>query len=108
LSEHPHEQEKLRREITNARQSAGDLPYDELVALPYLDAVCRETLRLYAPIPILMRSTRKDVVLPLSKPIRGVDGREISEIPIPSNTDVIIGIMASNHNPEWWGEDVSE
>ena len=25
-----------------------DLEYDELVELPFLDAVCRETMRLYA------------------------------------------------------------
>jgi len=47
LSIHQDVQNKLRQEITEARKS-GDLSYDELVALPYLDAVCRETLRVYA------------------------------------------------------------
>ena len=47
LSIHQDVQNKLRQEIAEARKS-GDLGYDELVALPYLDAVCRETLRLYA------------------------------------------------------------
>ena len=37
---------KLRQEIVDARSRYGDLEYDELVALPCLDAVCRETLRL--------------------------------------------------------------
>ena len=46
LSIHQDVQNKLRQEITEARKS-GDLSYDELVALPYLDAVCKETLRLY-------------------------------------------------------------
>jgi cytochrome P450 len=46
LSIHQDVQNKLRQEITEARKS-GDLSYDELVALPYLDAVCRETMRLY-------------------------------------------------------------
>lgn len=46
LAQHPEVQEKLRKEITHARQTGGDLPHDELVSLPYLDAVCRETLRL--------------------------------------------------------------
>jgi len=108
LSERPKEQEKLRKEIINARQGAGDLSHDELVSLPYLDAVCKETLRLYPPVSILFRTTRKDVVLPLSKPIRGVDGKEMGEIPIPNNTTIIIGIMASNRNPDLWGEDVLE
>ena len=47
LAEHPEAQEKLRQEILDAQQNAGgDVPYDDLIALPYLDAVCRETLRL--------------------------------------------------------------
>ena len=45
LSEHPEVQEKLRKEILEA--SKGEpLDYDDLVSLPYLDAVCRESLRL--------------------------------------------------------------
>lgn len=45
LAEHPEVQEKLRRELVEASQE-GDIPYDDLVHLPYLDAVCRETLRM--------------------------------------------------------------
>uniref|UniRef100_A0A8H7XZX2 Eukaryotic translation initiation factor 1A n=3 Tax=Agaricales TaxID=5338 RepID=A0A8H7XZX2_PSICU len=109
LSIHQDVQSKLREEITEARkQKGGDLPYDELVSLPYLDAICRETLRLYPPVSVVQRTTRQDVVLPLSNPIRGVDGKEITEIPIPNNTNVIVGIMASNRNPELWGPDSYE
>ncbi len=46
LAQHPNVQEKLRREVVEAR-ACGVLDYDKLHALPYLDAVCRETLRLY-------------------------------------------------------------
>ena len=46
LSTHQDVQSKLRQEIVDARNRHGNLGYDELVALPYLDAVCRETLRL--------------------------------------------------------------
>lgn len=37
----------LRKEIHEAQEArgGGDIGYDDLVALPYLDAVCRETLR---------------------------------------------------------------
>ena len=45
LAAHPDVQEKLRAEILEA-SGGEDLDYDALVALPYLDAVCRETLRL--------------------------------------------------------------
>ena len=46
LAQHPEVQEKLREELNTARKD-GELSYDDLVNLPYLDAVCRETLRLY-------------------------------------------------------------
>ncbi|KIM41638.1 hypothetical protein M413DRAFT_152589 [Hebeloma cylindrosporum] len=107
LSVHQDVQNKLRQEITTARKS-GDLGYDELVALPYLEAVCRETLRVYPPLALASRTTRKDTVLPLSNPIIGLDGREMHEIPIPSNTNVMIGIYAANRNPEIWGPDSYE
>lgn len=44
----PDVQDRLRFEITEAKLEHGsELSYDVLVALPYLDAICRETLRLY-------------------------------------------------------------
>lgn len=45
IAKHPDVQEKLRKEILEA-SNGEDLDYDTLVSLPYLDAVCRETLRL--------------------------------------------------------------
>lgn len=47
LAQFPDVQERLRREFAEAKEQNGgkDLPYDTLVSLPYLDAVCRETLR---------------------------------------------------------------
>jgi cytochrome P450 len=41
---------------------------DQLNALPYLDMVVRETLRVHAPVPSTIRVAMKDDVLPLSKP----------------------------------------
>ena len=40
-------QDKLRAEILEAQAQFGeDIPYDDLVALPYMDAFIRESLRL--------------------------------------------------------------
>ena len=52
LSRNPDTQERLRREFAEAKEQNGgeDLPYDILVSLPYLDAICRETMRMYANI----------------------------------------------------------
>ena len=47
LAENPDVQEKLRKEIHEAEERYSKvIPYDELSQLPYLDAICRETLRL--------------------------------------------------------------
>ena len=49
LAEHPEVQEKLRAEIIQAAEAEGHdgtLDFDKLLALPYLEAVCRETLRM--------------------------------------------------------------
>jgi cytochrome P450 len=45
LSTNPDVQDKLRDEICNARKEGGDLDYEALSSLPYLDAVMKETLR---------------------------------------------------------------
>ena len=52
LAQHQDVQDKLRREIRQARlrkkeQDGADFGYDDLESLVYLDAVCRETLRLF-------------------------------------------------------------
>lgn len=48
LAQHPDAQDRLRQELREAKEQNGgeDLSYDALVSLPYLDAICRETLRL--------------------------------------------------------------
>ena len=46
LSLRPDVQDKLRDELKGACEDGDELNYDKLVSLPYLEAVCRETLRL--------------------------------------------------------------
>ncbi|KAI0695585.1 cytochrome P450 [Cerioporus squamosus] len=114
LAQHPSVQENLRTEIREARgcsspdDEGSDISYDDLVKLPYLDAICRETLRLYPPVPLLMRRPTRDVVLPLQWPVRGKDGSLITEIPVPKGTFIIAAIRASNCNKALWGEDAME
>ncbi|KAI0631630.1 cytochrome P450 [Trametes polyzona] len=110
LTRRPEAQDKLREEVLEAKgkHGGGELPYDELLALPYLDAICKETLRVHAPLPLRFRETRADAVLPLSKPIRGKDGTPISSIFVPKDTLVFIPIQAANVNPDLWGADASE
>ena len=127
LSLHPDVQEKLREELIAVDAARGELDHDQLNALPLLEAVCRETLRLYAPVilsaprvyvisPHLAslalsdpaNSAARDVALPLDQPVRGRDGKQITEIVVPRGTAVQVHYQASNVNKVLWGEDAKE
>ncbi|KAF9011997.1 cytochrome P450 [Cyathus striatus] len=108
LSIHTDAQEKHRQEIRAARTDHGELTYDDLVSLPYLDAVCRETLRLYPPVSQISRIARQDIGLPLTNPIKGLDGSDIHEILVPKGTYIHVSILSANSNPDIWGRDASE
>ncbi|KAL7277359.1 hypothetical protein ACG7TL_009219 [Trametes sanguinea] len=108
LAQHSNVQDEVRREVMIAKAHSDQLDYDELHALPFLDAVCREALRLYPSAPQTFRGTMKDGVLPLSQPIRATDGTLMTEIVVPRGTNIIVAIMASNRNKALWGEDAHE
>ncbi|KAJ6540823.1 cytochrome P450 [Mycena vulgaris] len=105
LALHPDVQEKLRAEIM---ETNDEMNHDELVNLPYLDGVVRETLRLYPPITAMTRNATQDCVLPLAKPIIGLDGCPIDAIAVPKGTEVYIAIAGANHNKAIWGPDALE
>ncbi|KAG6900223.1 hypothetical protein C0993_001292 [Termitomyces sp. T159_Od127] len=106
LAMNPEIQDRLRTEVVEAfKQHNGDIPYDDLVSLPFMDAVCRETLRLYPPVTRVMRVARQEIVLPLSTPIKGLDGREMESILVPKNTKIFISILNANRDPLLWGPD---
>ncbi|KAJ6450078.1 cytochrome P450 [Mycena sanguinolenta] len=57
LAQNPDVQDRLRAELSEAQQKdGGDINFDRLMQLSYLDAVCRETLRLHPPDPFTMRT----------------------------------------------------
>ena len=63
---------KLREELL---QIETDTPtMDELNALPYLDMVVRETLRLYSPVSSTIRVAKKDDTIPLNEPFTDRNG----------------------------------
>ncbi|KAI5116489.1 hypothetical protein M0805_000623 [Coniferiporia weirii] len=109
LATHPDVQTKLREEVTAARKEYGDLDYDTLQALPYLDAICRETMRAYPPASLVERVAVKDSILPLKWPIKSADGKtEIKEILVPKNTGIIVSILGANLSTRIWGDDAEE
>ena len=96
LAKHPEIQEKCRNEIkaTLENEDTHDMIWDSLVQLPYLTQCVKEGLRMYSPVPYVMRQ----LTMPLE-----LDGHII-----PTNTVVGIPISSVHHNEVVWGEDHDE
>ena len=78
LSCHPAVQTTLRAEL---RTCTTDIPtMDQLNALPYLEGVIREVLRLYAPVSSTQRIAAHDTEIPLQKPFKDGHGNLQSSI----------------------------
>ncbi|KAI0061904.1 cytochrome P450 [Artomyces pyxidatus] len=112
LALRPDVQERLRSEINEGYTSKlleteTELGYDQLMELPYLDAVCRETLRVYPPAQLFLRRCRSDISVPLSRPTKTTDG-EITSVFVPKGTTVILPALGVNRDPEIWGADAME
>ncbi|KAJ7749516.1 cytochrome P450, partial [Mycena maculata] len=83
---------------------------DELNALPYLDCVVRETLRIHAPIPSTIREATQDDVVPLAAPYTDLNGtvHETLRVKKGQTMFVMIPILAMNRDRAIWGPDAME
>ena len=79
MTQNVEAQTKLRNELLSV--GTDNPTMDELNALPYLDAVVRETLRVHAPVPSTVRVATQDDILPLGEPIKDKYGRLMDGIP---------------------------
>lgn len=86
-------QDRLRAEILAA---PSVLEYNELHSLEYLDAICREVLRLYTPVAMMERDTVKDWVVPLRYPIKGIDGSMLREVKVKKGTTIVVSLREAN------------
>jgi cytochrome P450 len=55
LATNPAAQDRLRAELVEAFGDREEMSHDEVNELPWLDAVCRETMRVYTPVTIVPR-----------------------------------------------------
>ncbi|XP_063377556.1 cytochrome P450 4V2-like [Cydia fagiglandana] len=96
LARHPHVQQKLHHELDMIfGDSNRDLTVEDLPKLKYMEAVVKETLRLYPPVPITMREVTDDVPLP-------------SGTTVVNGVTVIQNIWAIHRNPSFWGADAEQ
>ncbi|KIK78551.1 hypothetical protein PAXRUDRAFT_834515 [Paxillus rubicundulus Ve08.2h10] len=107
LSLAPDMQMKLREELLSV--GTTETPsMDELSALPYLDAVVKETLRLHPPIVDTMRVAMEDGVLPLEKPFTDKHGVIHEGIRVSKGNVIFIPILVMNRLKKLWGPDAHE
>ncbi|HEY5430603.1 MAG TPA: cytochrome P450, partial [Solirubrobacteraceae bacterium] len=86
LARHPEWQDRLRAESQALEKTA--LGYDDLAALPSMDLVFKETLRMNAPVGTLARQAIKDT--------------EIDGCYIPKGTKLMLGIYVTQRMEPWW------
>ncbi|KIP09182.1 hypothetical protein PHLGIDRAFT_34578 [Phlebiopsis gigantea 11061_1 CR5-6] len=109
LAECPDVQDRLRKEIRAAKDCHGsELSYDQLNELKLLDAVCRETLRLHTSVTFSLRYAAEDAIIPLSKPIRGLNHKALDQFVVPKGTEIILNWQGCNRDKAIWGEDAME
>ncbi|GAC1519960.1 MAG: bifunctional P-450/NADPH--P450 reductase [Thermoleophilaceae bacterium] len=91
LSSQPDIEEKLIAEIDSI--TGGDpeyeLQYTDLMALPYMTQVIKETLRVYPPMPVTLRRSLKDGML--------------GHYRIRKNDIIFVGTLAAQRDPRYWG-----
>ncbi|KAF4577163.1 hypothetical protein EYR36_005150 [Pleurotus pulmonarius] len=106
LAQEAEIQSKLREELWSVDTDTPSM--DELNALPYLDRVVRETLRVHSPVPAIGRVATVDDEIPLSQPVTDVNGDVHHSIRIRKGQNVMIPISAVNLYKPIWGEDAEE
>ncbi|KAB1224799.1 Beta-amyrin 24-hydroxylase [Morella rubra] len=88
LINNPHILKKLREEISSVVGTGRLVDESDIPNLPYLQAVVKETLRLYPPLAVTTRECREHCK------IKGYD--------IPQNTMVAINLYSVMRDPEVW------
>ena len=95
LSLHPDVQKRLRKEVHDHIASPSEpVSAATLDHMPYLNAVCNEVLRVYAPVALTLRDTAEDTTI-------------IGQF-VPKETRIILSPWAINWSNELWGPDAAE
>jgi cytochrome P450 len=89
LASHPDVQQKARQEILE--KFPGEVTFDSLKELKYIDGLIKEGLRFYPPAPnISVRKSAVDTV--------------VGNVRIPAGTSIEMNVISIAHNPKIWGD----
>ncbi|XP_023951640.1 cytochrome P450 4C1-like [Bicyclus anynana] len=93
LGKYPDIQQKVYEELKEVfGDSNRQLVKEDLPKLKYLERVVKESLRLFPPVPIIIRKVEKEMTLP-------------SGVIIPSGSGIIVSIFGAHRDPKYWGPD---
>ncbi|XP_021934430.1 cytochrome P450 6k1-like [Zootermopsis nevadensis] len=91
LALNPDIQERLRAEIdTVLGKHGGNITYESIFEMEYLDKVVNETLRKYPPVTVLTRECTKPIKL------RGTD------VTLEKGVQVLLPILGLHHDPKYY------
>ncbi|KAG8844232.1 hypothetical protein FRB96_003236 [Tulasnella sp. 330] len=103
IAETPSVQSKLRDE---ALAFPNDSPsMEDLNALPYLNNVVKEIMRLRPPITHVNRTAGSDTIIPLARPIIDKNGNQVHEILVRRGDSILMHTYALNTRLDLWGSD---
>lgn len=111
--QHPEVVAKIRKEL---QENIGDrqLTYDDMKALPYLQAAFYEAIRLNPAVPKNARAATQDTIIrPYSgdvreKPLSNGGKRDLPDIPVKKGETVVWSDYCMARMPEIWGSDCEE
>ena len=98
LSLYPHIQQKLYQEVLSIFPPSQKDPFvtkKEISNMPYLDAVLKESMRLYPVAPFIVRKLPKQIGIPHPDKEKGL-------LYLPAETFVCIWIYSLHRNPALW------
>ncbi|XP_020280621.1 cytochrome P450 9e2-like [Pseudomyrmex gracilis] len=95
LAVNPDIQERLRKEVEEHRDENGDITYDSLSKMTYMEMVVSETLRKYPPVAIIDRLCTKSYELPPAKP-------GYKSVIIEPDTVMMVPVYGLHHDPAYF------
>ncbi|KAK0228911.1 cytochrome P450 [Armillaria fumosa] len=112
LGRHPDAQQRVRSEVMRVTRELAEMQ-EELTAsrfesMQYTVAVIKEALRLHPVVYGPFLQPAEDDVLPLSKPIRTLDGKLISSIPVGKGQIIHVSISGYNRLRDVWGDNAHD
>ena len=99
LSRNEEVVQKLRQELRGLASSSWDLEFEDIRAMPYLDGIATELLRLHPSVSTTARMTTRPII---------VQTKTSDTAVLPKGTQLISSIHLLHHDEQVWGADANK